>query len=163
MARSPLSLENLAWVRFHPCLNEDNLRLDDEEMMVEESSRFKNAEGRTIVDATSIGIGRNPEALKRISTRTGLNIIVGSGYYVSTTHPRSMGSKSVDEIKNEIVKDIQEGIDGSGIRAGLIGEIGTTFPWGTNEEKSLQAAAELRWRRVRRLRFILAGTLSILV
>ncbi|MGA3405436.1 MAG: phosphotriesterase-related protein [Candidatus Bathyarchaeia archaeon] len=140
MARSPLSLENLAWVRFHPYLNEDNLRLDDEEMMVEESSRFKNAEGRTIVDATSIGIGRNPEALKRISTRTGLNIIAGSGYYVSTTHPRSMGLKSVDEIKNEIVKDIQEGIDGSGIRAGLIGEIGTTFPWGTNEEKSLQAA-----------------------
>jgi phosphotriesterase-related protein len=140
LALSPVTLENLAWVRFHPYLNKDNLRLDDENMMVEEATRFKDAGGRTIVDATSNGIGRNPEALKRISMRTGLNIIAGSGYYVSSTHPRDMESKTVNDIKNEIVRDIQVGIENTGIRAGLIGEIGTTFPWGTNEEKSLQAA-----------------------
>jgi phosphotriesterase-related protein len=114
--------------------------LDDEELMIEEASKFKAAGGSTIVDATSNGLGRNPEALRRISSRTGLNIIAGSGYYVWSTHPRNMESKSVDDIRNEMVRDISVGIHDSGIRAGLIGEIGTTFPWGANEEKVLRAA-----------------------
>lgn len=139
-ATSPVNLQNLAWVRFHPYLNKDNLRLDDEELMVKEVSRFKNAGGCTIVDPTSNGIGRDPEALRRISLRTGLNIIAGSGYYVSLTHPRDIGSKSIGDIRDEIVRDIRVGINGSEIRAGLIGELGTTFPWGPNEEKALQAA-----------------------
>ena len=142
LATSPVTLENLAWVRFHPYENMDNLRLSDEELMVEETSRFKNAGGSTIVDATSNGVGRNPGGLKRISTRTGLTVIAGSGYYVSSTHPQGMGSKTVHDIRSEIVRDVQVGIQDTGIRAGLIGEIGTTFPWGANEEKSLQAAGQ---------------------
>jgi phosphotriesterase-related protein len=140
ISMQPLSLEILGFVRFNPNLNQDNMRLDDEDMMVEEVMRFKLAGGNTIVDATNIGWGRDPEALKRLSMRTGINVIASSGYYVSATHPPEMDSKSIGDIKNDIIKEISVGIGTSGVRAGLIGEIGTTFPWGRNEQKSLQGA-----------------------
>ena len=140
-ARQPVSLETLDWVRFNQYSNEDNLRLDDEDMMTEEALRFKNAGGNTIVDTTSIGLGRDANALKRLSLRTGLNVIAGSGYYVAQSHPVDMHAKDSDVIKNEIVNDIRVGIGNSGVRAGIIGEIGTTLPWGPNEEKVLVGAA----------------------
>jgi len=46
----------------------------------------------------------------------------------------------VDDLTLEIVSDIREGIDGTGVRAGVIGEIGCTYPWLPNEKKSLRAA-----------------------
>jgi phosphotriesterase-related protein len=140
IAYQPLSLEILGWVRFNPNGNQDNMRLDDEDMMAKEILRFKCVGGSTVVDATNVGLGRDPEAGRRLSARTGINVIAGSGYYVAASHPKDMDSKTVDDINNEIVKDIQVGIGGSGIRAGLIGEIGTSYPWGTNEQKSLEAA-----------------------
>ena len=147
LAGDPVTLDNLGWVRFHPLSNKDNLRLDNEDVMVGEALKFKNSGGSTIVDVTSGGLGRDPEGLRRIALRTGLNIIAGSGYYVAAAHPNEIESKDADDIRDEIVKDIRNGIGNSGIRAGVIGEIGTTWepnmrePWGPNERKVLQGAA----------------------
>jgi len=142
LARQPVSLELLGWLRTNGSIsNEDNLRLDDEEVMAEEILRFKYAGGRTIVDATSIGLGRDPEGLRRLSLRTGLNVIAGSGYYVAASHPREIESKDIDDIKTEIINDIHVGIQSSGVQAGIIGEIGTTYPCSPNERKVLQAGA----------------------
>lgn len=139
-SHQPLSLENLGSVRFNPNINSDNLRLDDEEMMAEEVMRFKSAGGSTIVDASVPGLGRDVDALRRLSIRTGINVIASSGYYVSTSHPRDMDSKSIDDVKNSIVNEIRVGVGTSRIRTGLI-KIGTTHPWGQNEQKVLQGAA----------------------
>lgn len=140
-SRQAVSLETLAWVRFHPYSNEDALRLDDEEMMADEALRFRDAGGNTIVDATSTGLGRDVHALKKLSLRTGINVIAGSGYYVAKSHSADVQSKDSDDIRNEIANEIRVGIGNSGVRAGIIGEIGTTYPWGTNEEKVLVGAA----------------------
>ncbi len=76
----------------------DNLLLMDEEVQAEELARFKTAGGDTVVDASLPGIGRNPEALKRISEKTGLNIIMGTGFYVGETHPEVLASMSDREV-----------------------------------------------------------------
>lgn len=141
LAYQPVSLENLHWVRYHYGSNLDNLVLTDEKVAINEALRYKWLGGKTIVDFTNIGLGRDPLALRRISLTTGLNIIMGSGYYVGASHPPGVGKKSEEEIAEEIVRDVTLGVEDSGIRAGIIGEIGTTWPMMDTERKALRAAA----------------------
>ena len=61
--------------------------------------------GRTVVDPTNVGIGRDGAALQRISRRTGLNIVMGAGFYLEPSHPDYVQRMSIDEIAQAIVTD----------------------------------------------------------
>ena len=139
-AWEPVSLANLGWVRQNFNANLDNLRLLDEQVAQDEILLFKRAGGRTVIDPTPKTIGRDPLALARIARATGLNVVMGAGYYVGASHPTDMDRRTVDELAREMITDITAGVGDSGVRAGLIGEIGTTYPWTENERKVLQAA-----------------------
>lgn len=117
----------------------DNLLLDNEEIAIKELSFFKEAGGNTVVDASLDGIGRDPKALKRISEATGLNIIMGTGFYVGETHPEYLDRMSDEEIALLMVKELCEGTDG--ICAGYIGEIGISEIFDDKERRILRAAA----------------------
>lgn len=119
----------------------DNLLLVDEEVQAEELARFRDAGGDTVVDASLPGIGRDPEALRRISEKTGLNIIMGTGFYVGDTHPKELAGMSDREVADLMVKELTEGVDGTGICAGYIGEIGISEIFDDKERKILRAAA----------------------
>jgi len=136
----PVSLENLWWVRYH-WNNLDNWRLLDTETAVREALLYKREGGRTIVDATIVGIGRNPSGLVQIARKTGLNIIMGTGYYVDGTYPPNMDTRTEDELAGEMVREITVGINGTDVRAGIIGELGNSWPWTSNEQKVVRAAA----------------------
>lgn len=119
----------------------DNLLLDDEVVQAEELAYLKKAGGDTVVDASLPGIGRNPEALRRISEKTGLNIIMGTGFYVSSTHPQELQTMSERQVADLMVKELTEGAEGTDIRAGYIGEIGISEIFDDKEQKVLRAAA----------------------
>ena len=51
---------------------------------------YKQFGGGTLVDATSIGLGRDPVGLARISRQTGVNIVMGASYYVALSHNSEM-------------------------------------------------------------------------
>jgi len=140
LARQPVSLENLGWVRRNFSSNLDNLRLFDESITRDELLLFGNAGGQTLVDPTNRGLSRDPLALARAARATGLNIVMGSGYYVAASHPPDMDEKTVDAVAREIVADVTTGVGDTGVRAGFIGEIGTTWPWTANEKKVVRAA-----------------------
>jgi phosphotriesterase-related protein len=140
LARQPVSLANLGWVRHHFSSNLDNLQLLDERVARDEALLFKHAGGQTFVDPTNRGLARDPLALARIARATGLNVIMGSGYYVAAAHPADMDRRTSDDIARELVRDLTVGVDGTGVRAGFIGEIGTTWPWTDNEKKVVRAA-----------------------
>ncbi|MFQ5874215.1 MAG: phosphotriesterase [Dehalococcoidia bacterium] len=140
LSRQPVSLENLWWVRYHWASNLDNMALTDEQTAIEEALRYKRAGGVSMVDATSVGIKRDPLGLVRISRATGLNVIMGCGYYVGPAHPPDMDGKSEDEIVEEIAKDLTEGVGDTGVKAGVIGEVGCSWPLTDNERKSLRAS-----------------------
>lgn len=140
-AYQPVTAENLWWVRYNYGGNKDNMELLDEDTAIAEAARFKKSGGQTIVDATSVGIKRDPLGLARIARATGLNVIMGSGYYVHDYQPASIVEKSEDEIVEEIVSDITEGVGNTGIKSGVIGEVGCSWPLDENERKSLRAAA----------------------
>ena len=139
-AWEPVSLENHGWVRQNFNANHDHLRLLDERLAEDEILLFKRAGGRTVVDPTPKTIGRDPQALARIARATGLNVVMGTGYYVDASHPADMDRRTVDDLAREMIADVTAGVSDTGIRAGLIGEIGTTYPWTENERKVLRAA-----------------------
>ena len=141
-AHQPVTLENVGRVRFAPMSNLDNLVTFDEDNMIIEALSYRLAGGNTIVDCTPVNLGRDPDGLVRISKATGLNIIMGSGYYREATLGHEMGKRSEEDIRDEIVREIKEGVGANKIRAGLIGEIGCSYPMTNNERKILLAAAQ---------------------
>jgi len=118
----------------------ENLSLLDVDVAVAELGRYARAGGRSVVDATSLGIGRDPVGLARIARATGLHVLMGAGHYLKETHPADFGGRAVDDIADEIARDVTAGAGESGVRAGLIGEIGCSWPWHPNEQKALHAA-----------------------
>ncbi len=125
----------------NPYLVRDNLLLQDMEAAVEELAYFRAHGGRTVIDCTSVGAGRDPRGLREVAERTSLHVVAGSGYYLHETHPPEMAAWTPEMIAEEIVRDLTEGMGDSGIRAGVIGEIGTGDPLHPQEVKSLRAAA----------------------
>ena len=119
----------------------DNLRLLSVETTVEEALVYKFAGGDALVDATSIGIARDPLGLARVSRATGLHIIMGGSYYVPFSHPPDMDTKTEDEIADQIIRDITVGVGETGVRCGVIGEIGCWWPLTDNVCKVLRASA----------------------
>jgi phosphotriesterase-related protein len=108
--------------------------------------QFVQAGGRTVIDPTCRGIGRNPQALVRIAKATGLNIVMGAGYYLQSSHPPEVKSLSIDAIADEIVAEALQGVEGTGVKIGLIGEIGISGDFTADEEKSLRGAARAQQR-----------------
>lgn len=143
LAYQPFDFKNLSWVRHHRFSNLDNLTLTDEQLTIDEARRFRSSGGSTIVDVTPINVGRDPIALTRIAQSTGLNVIMGTAYYVeSSYHPEmQMDKKSEKDIAEDFARDILVGSDSTGVRAGIIGEIGCSWPLTKNERKVLRAAA----------------------
>ncbi|CAN5450242.1 phosphotriesterase [soil metagenome] len=99
--------------------------LDDEKIAIEEVALFKAAGGGTICDPTNIGLKRDPEALARISQATGVNIIMGAGWYREVVYPDYIASTSTADLADFLVDEIENGAQSTGIRPGFIGEIGT--------------------------------------
>ena len=146
LAHEPVRLENLYWINYNQYANLDNVRLLDEELAIREARIFKAQGGGTIVDVTTDGLGRDPLALARISRMTGLNIVMGCGCYVGTPQDKTLTVRTEDEIADEITGDILNGVRNTGVRAGIIGEIGCSWPLSDPEKKVLRACAATQRR-----------------
>ncbi len=120
-----------------------SLIVDDVNLVTEEVRRFKDAGGNSIVDVTNIGLGRDPLALQQIARATGLHLVMGTGWYREKAYPAYIQELGPNELAAIMVKEITEGVDGTGIKPGIIGEIGT-------ERGSITPAQERVFRAVAR-------------
>ncbi len=139
-------MEILGELKQDPFVNKHNITLDDEPLAISELRAFANAGGKTVVEPTCRGIGRNPLALRRIAKAAGLNVVMGAGYYLGSSHPAEVADMTVGDIANEIVREAVEGVDGTDVKIGLIGEIGVSSDFTAEEEKSLRGAAQAQVR-----------------
>lgn len=139
---APITLENYRRILRGVFWPKDALNLNDEPLAIDELKMFKRAGGSTLVDLTLSGIGRDPAALKRISVSTGVRVIMGTGFFIEPSHPAYVKSATVEDLADEMIRDLQVGVRDTGIRAGIIGEMGVSpgkmLP---QEEKALRAAA----------------------
>ena len=140
-AYMPVTAQTAALLREFPYHNRDNLINTDWYLTAMEVRRFKMALGRTVVDSSDLGLGRDVWGLRKIADDVGVNIISGTGYYVHHAQPWYVESMADHDLAEGMIRDITEGADGTDIRCGLIGEIGTSDPIAPAEWKALRAAA----------------------
>jgi phosphotriesterase-related protein len=126
-----------------PIVRSYNVILDDETLAAEELKRYADAGGRTIVDATNGGLGRDPVALKQISEASGVHVVMGAAWYREDVYPRLVYELDTNALAARIVEELKVGVDGTDIRAGMIGEIGT-------ERKHITPAQERVFRAAAR-------------
>ena len=141
MAHEPVGLENRYWVTFNALNHADNLKLTDEQVAIKEAMMYQMAGGNSIIEVSNNGLSRDPLGLARIARTTGLNIVMGSGYYIKASHPPELAAKTEQEIADEIVQDILVGVGTTGVKAGIIGELGCSLPLDETEQKVLRAGA----------------------
>lgn len=137
----PITPGILSQLQNDPFANLHNCALDDEALAVQELMLFVAEGGATVVDPTCRGIGRDPQALVRIARETGLNIIMGAGYYLHSSHPAHLADMSERDITDELIAEATQGIGPDATRIGLIGEIGVSSDFTESEREVLRASA----------------------
>ena len=161
----PVKSDQLGFTLIHEHVYLDLMRdtwdgrgyLNDPEIAEIELKRYKDAGGVTLVDQTSGGLTENDQdllfdaelnhlkhanAVRDVAQKTGLNIILGCGWYRESYYEPRLWRMKTEQIAEEMVRDLTEGIDGTDVRAGIIGEIGAHFNWlSAIEERVLRAAA----------------------
>ena len=117
------------------------------ETAVYETNRFAMAGGGCVVDQTALGMSRDPLGLRQVSRATGTHIVMGGGYYVDGFHPPDMDDLSEDELYRRMMRDAVEGVgdltQAGGVKMGIIGEFGMTWPVHPNEAKALAASVRV--------------------
>ena len=115
----------------------------EEDLIAGELGLFRDAGGSCVVDVTLQSIGRDAARLRRLSEATGLHLVMGCGWYRQAYYPAEarIGRRTVDDLAAELVREFHEGADGTDVRPGIIGEIGTDKPWMSGEEERVHRAA----------------------
>ena len=94
---------------------------------------------RTIVDVSTFDLGRDVLLIREVAEASDMQVIVATGNHLAV--PRPFGDLSPDVIAELYIREIEEGIEGTGIKAGIIkvasDEGGITPP----QEVVLRAAA----------------------
>lgn len=121
----------------------------DEPVILDELRRFREVGGSAVVDLTLDGVGRDPAWLARLSERTGLHVVMGCGWYRGMHYPPEarIDRRSVDDLADELVREVAEGVRGTGVKPGIIGEIGTDKPWISPSEERVHRAVARAARR----------------
>jgi phosphotriesterase-related protein len=121
----------------------------DEPVILEELAAFRAAGGGTIVDVTLDGVGRDPAWLAGLARATGLHVVMGAGWYRGAHYPAEalIDRRSVDDLADVIIREATVGVGETGIRAGIIGEIGTDKPWLSAQEERVHRAVARAARR----------------
>ena len=96
---------------------------------------------RTVVDVTNDGMGRNVPYVLNVEKETGIRIIQSTGFYKEPFLPERVYDQTAEEMAAWMIGEIRDGIDGSGPRAGMIGEIGTSKNQMTETERKVFDAA----------------------
>jgi len=136
----PLTMDMLgAVIMGYP--NRDNRILGSQETAIQELEEYKRQGGGAIVEVTSLGLGRDPQALARVSRATGVSIIMGTGWSRDDRYPSDLSERSVEDLTQEIIRDVTVGAEGTGIRAGVIGQVMTAGNELTAREIKVMRAA----------------------
>ncbi|WP_170285637.1 phosphotriesterase family protein [Microbacterium rhizomatis] len=85
----------------------------------------------------------NVRATKALAEECGVNVVLGTGHYYDAYMDHDwMDQTSTSRIADYLIADLVDEIPGTGVRAGVIGEIASDFAHITpREEKSFRAAA----------------------
>ncbi|KKO51037.1 phosphotriesterase family protein [Paenibacillus sp. DMB20] len=113
--------------------NEDTC-LQDTKLVLNDLKSFYSHGGRAIVEVTNDGMGRDARRLAEISKAADIHIIASTGCYKDPFIPLEKQDWDRDKFAEWMIREIEHGIDDTGIKPGVIGEIGSSL----NEFKSVE-------------------------
>lgn len=137
----PLRPEVLGDLRWSWMSLADNLTLDDAEGASEELAAATADGIRSIVEATSFGMGPDHAALPDIARRSGVQIVSAYGSYIDKTLPDAWRAQSESQMESAFSRALTEAVPGTSYRAGLLGLLGTSGVEIESEHRALRAAA----------------------
>lgn len=100
-------------------------RMDNRALALAELKRLRAAGVAAVVDQTGRGMGRNPHYAQTLADEAGLSLVHATGYYKEPFLPAECYTATRREMANLFVRELTVGMDDTGLRAGVIGEIGT--------------------------------------
>ncbi|MGJ9423406.1 phosphotriesterase family protein [Aeromicrobium sp. CF3.5] len=105
---------------------------------------------RTVVDLTVPGLGRDVGLVARVAARVRIHLIAATGWYTDTVLPnyfRTHGEGRLvggpDPLPQMFLRDVTEGIGGSGVRAGMLKVVSDTPGLTPDVTRVMEAAAEV--------------------
>ena len=122
----------------------------DEPVILAELAQFRAAGGSGLVDLTPTGRrARSRPGCVGLAEASDLHIVMGCGWYRTAYYPPEalIDRRSTDDLADELVREATDGVGESGVRPGIIGEIGTDKPWVSPSEERVHRAAARASRR----------------
>jgi len=138
---APITTETRWQIDYLSNADPENACQRDVSVAAEELARFASDGGGVLVDQSVIGIGRDPTGLHDASAAAGVPVVAATGTYTAPYLPEWVRQAGVDALAELFVREIREGMEGTAVRAGLIGEIGCSWPLEPVERRALEAAA----------------------
>jgi predicted metal-dependent phosphotriesterase family hydrolase len=121
--------------------------LNDPDVAGIELQAYRDAGGVTLCDLTTADLGRDPAGLQRASAASGVHIVMGTGWYRWPYYPEAIERSSTTVLADLLVGEIEHGVGDTGVRPGVIGEVGSDKTWIRGiEERVLRAAARAQAR-----------------
>ncbi|MBO7676535.1 MAG: hypothetical protein J6S49_03365 [Erysipelotrichaceae bacterium] len=141
----PKNIDELGFISSHEHLLYAQ-RDDCTKEVLEELEDYRHYGGNTIMEMSTPEIcpfdkkDERIKSLQELSERSGINIIYGAGFYKEPRLPEMIRDSSIEELTDMIVKELLEGRGPDKIKAGFIGEVGSSnYKVYETEEKVLRA------------------------
>lgn len=142
----PITMETRFEIDYFQNRHQDNMLLDEDDVALAELRRYREAGGGALVELSTGGLSPQPDRLAALSAASGVPIIMGAGFYTDTYLDRETAAAPVEVIADIILGQIMSGTWGSAVRAGIIGEVGCSWPLQDSERRGLVAAAKVQQR-----------------
>lgn len=141
--RGPLPLEDLGYTLMHEhilawCKKEQYPAVID--YAVSELTRARRAGVNTIVEVTPPPL-RNFDVIRKVAERTDVNVICCTGSYRITDELRRMSGA---EYEDRLMAEITDGIEGTGVKPGVIKVAGNNVPLNEVERKLFLATGKVQ-------------------
>ncbi len=135
-----IALANVWSINYGATRAPGNYVLDLPDVAITEVRAMRAAGGGSIVELTCGGLRPDPEGLRKIAEETDTHVVMGCGHYVDEYQDPANRTRSVEDFAADMVRAVTEGAWGTGVHAGIIGEIGCQAPWTDLERRVMRGA-----------------------
>jgi phosphotriesterase-related protein len=118
-----------------------NAHQQDVDIAAQELRRFSADGGGLIVDQSVAGLARDANGLAHVAKASGTHLVAAAGTYTRPYLSSALIRLDIDDLAARFKAEVTQGLDGTSVRAGLIGEMGCSWPMAPFECRALRAAA----------------------
>ena len=143
---APLTLQERWQIDYRSNECAANALMTDAVVAAAELALYAAEGGGLIVDQSVYGLARDARGLAEASRASGVHVVACAGTYVDTFVEPAIRALPAEALADRFTAEVIDGLDGTTIRAGLIGEMGCSWPLTPFETRALEAAAAAQAR-----------------